>query len=88
MNIQDFNRLKEISKELNHILLRNNLTELQLRAENNDGYYSKKVMLLTREEYKDDFNHYKEKCRISYMRHNQELNETEEMNYEDYINYK
>lgn len=88
MDELDFNRLREIAEELNVIRKRNNLTELQLRAENDGRFFSDNVMLLTREEYKDDFNHYREKCKICNTRYNKITNENEEMSYEDYINYK
>jgi hypothetical protein len=88
MDELDFNRLREIADELDIIRKRNNLTELQLRADNDGRFFANSVMLLTREEYKDDFNHYQEKCRIAYTRYNKLTNEDEEMSYDDYINYK
>jgi len=80
---QDFNKLKEISKELNEIRLRNNLIELQLKAEDNSfiSWRYNQVMLLTRGKKKYD-------CKINHMRHNKDTNEFEDMDYNKYLNYK
>lgn len=85
---EDFNRIKEIAKELNEIRLRNDLRELQLTAgERICTHYDYKrewneVTLLTRGEhpYRD--------CKIVSMEQDKRTNEIEEMDYEKYINYR
>lgn len=88
MNEQDFNRIKEISEELNLIRIRNNLKELQLKAEERSFTHNElhkewdEVTLLTRGEhlYKD--------CKIVSMKKFRNSSEFEDMEYEKYINYK
>jgi hypothetical protein len=89
MNEQDFNRIKEIAKELNDIRIKNNLTELQLRAKD-EGFTHydfhkewNEIMLLTRGE------HWLRDCKIVKMKQDKETNKIDEdMEYGDYINYK
>lgn len=85
---QDFDKLKEIAKELNEIRVRNNLTELQMRADNDNRYFIDNVMLLTREEYRDDFGHFRERCRITRQRTDMTAKEFSDMDYNEYLNYK
>lgn len=89
MNEQDFNRIKEISKELNNIRLRNNLRELQITSDHQQvTYYDyhnewNEVTLLTRGEHR-----YRD-CRIVSMKFDKETNKvTKEMEYDKYINFK
>lgn len=89
MNEQDFNKIKEISKELNNIRLRNNLQELQLTSDDRQityyEYHKKwnEVTLITRGEHK-----YRD-CKIASMTFNKETNDIiDDMEYVKYINYR
>lgn len=85
---EDFNKIKEIAKELNKIRLRNNLRQLQLIAdEQSTTYYDyhkewNEVTLITRGEH-PIFD-----CKIAHMEQNKDTKEIKEMDYEKYINYK
>lgn len=87
MNEQDFNRIKEISKELNDIRLRNDLRELELRSEHQQFTHHEyrrewnEVVLITRGEHRI-FD-----CKIVRMEIDKETNKiTKEMEYDKYIN--
>lgn len=88
MNKEDFNKIKQISKELNDIRLRNNLTEIQLLAEDKSfthyDYHKEwnEVMFLTREGHKC------KDCKIVCMKQDKHTSELEDMDYEEYVNYK
>lgn len=84
---QDFDRIKEMAKELNEIRLRNDLRELQLTADEvSCTYYDyhkewNEVTLITRGEHQ-----YRD-CKIVNMKQNKETREIEEMDYDEYMNY-
>lgn len=84
---QDFDRIKEIAKELNEIRVRNDLRELQLTASERqytwfeDHKEWNEVTLITRGEHQ-----YRD-CKIVNMKQNKETKEIEEMDYDEYMNY-
>ena len=90
MNEQDFNRIKEISKEINDIRLRNNLIELHLRAKDSTEIFSEEhkgwdewneVMLFTRN--KEVYRSYKKVSMVQ----DKATNEMIDMEYDEYMNY-
>ena len=88
MNKEDFDRLATMAKEINEIRVRNNLTEIQFISNKlSTPYYDyhkerNVVDLITRGKHK-----YKD-CKIVTFQEDLDTGEIEEMNYEEYINYK
>ena len=88
MDKEDFNRLATMAKEINEIRVRNNLTEIQfISNKTSTTYYDyhkerNVVDLITRGEHK-----YKD-FKIVTFQEDLDTGEIEEMDYEEYINYK